>query len=490
MKKEDEEIKEGAQYSATHVEKTAERSKYNAKTDRKKYDNPKKRDDYKDKVFGDKKTIKDPYTGDTLHKEKQAAKNKYGDKNYNKHTSQTDHTVPIQKIADKNRDNVFLKDEDIKQIANIEANYKEINGNLNQSKGSKSNRQTAKDNNVSKSQKSKMTKEQFKATVAVETETAKLTLKRANEYGMNAAKQGAIIGSSISAAQNIQAVIKGDEELSEAALNIAVDTVKAGTSSYAMSIATKSAEGALKTVGHTISDKTAGKALEKIGEQACTKLVNFAQSNELGKAVTVTLEVGKSVKRYLDGEITNGELVVELGEKGTALVCSFAMGAEGAVWGAKAGGIIGGLIGSVLPVAGTAAGATTGVIIGTVVGEIVGNMVGYMIGSEIYKTVTDYYKQFDPEKAEREMKKYAALADQIETYRWNIEKNFRDIHMKNNELVMAAFVNMKESILCDDVDRFTSALAQICNLYGDDVMFKTNEDFLRFWNDPDLVMEI
>lgn len=488
--KKDELKDEGAQYSSIHVEKTPERAKYKAKIDRKKYDDVSKRKEYKNEQFGDKKTIKDPYTGETLHKDVKAAKNKYGKNKYNKHTSQTDHTVPIQEIADKNRDNVFLKEEDIKQIANIKENYKEINGNLNQSKGSKSNIETAKKNNVSKQQKKKMTKEQIKATAAVEGETVKLTAKRANEVGMNAAKTGAAVGAAVSAAQNIKAVIDGNEDVTEATLNIAVDAAKSGASSYGMAVATKGAEGALKKAGHKIGEKTVGKSLEKVGEKACSNLVKFAESNELGKAVVVTLEVGKSVKKYLDGELTKGELVLELGEKGTALATSFAMGVPGAAVGTAVGGVVGGLIGSVIPVVGNIGGAAIGAKVGAVVGEIVGNMVGYMIGSEVYKAVKEYYEKFDPGKAEREMKKYAALANQIESYRTDLERNFKEIRMKNNEMVLGAFSSIKEGIINNDVDLITVSLGKICNLYGEDVMFKTNEEFLDFWNDSELVMEL
>ena len=51
---------EGMQYSAVHVDKTPERSKYEYKKDRNKYDDTAKRKEFKDKQFGDKKTIEDP----------------------------------------------------------------------------------------------------------------------------------------------------------------------------------------------------------------------------------------------------------------------------------------------------------------------------------------------------------------------------------------------------------------------------------------------
>ena len=60
------------------MESSLERPKYSAKRDRAKYDDLTKRKQFRDAQFGDKQTIKDPYTGETLHKSTKAAQNKYG----------------------------------------------------------------------------------------------------------------------------------------------------------------------------------------------------------------------------------------------------------------------------------------------------------------------------------------------------------------------------------------------------------------------------
>lgn len=478
------------QFTANNVKKSQVRDKYNAKNDRSKYDDVTKRKKFKDDQFGDKSTITDPYTDKKLHKNNKAAKNKYGDSKYNEHTSQTDHTIPIAEVAKRNRDNVFLTDDDIKKIANIEQNYKVINGKLNQSKGSKSNTTTAKKNNVSKEQKKKMKKAETKANIAVEAETLKLTTKRANEIGLESAKAGALVGGIMSAAQNIGSLANGEEDAVDAVLNVAVDTVKAGASSYGTAIATKTAEGTIKKIGHKIADKTAGKSLEKIGEKAGENLVKFANSNALGKVITVTMEIGPAVAKFLNGEITSGELIMELGEKGTAITASFAMGVPGMAIGTAAGGVIGGLVGSVVPVIGSAAGAAVGAKVGAIVGEIVGNMVGYMVGSEVYKAVNEFYMKHDPGRFQREEQMYSDLADKIENYRINLEKQFNEIRMRNNEMILESFEGIKAGIINDDVDLITESLSRICHLYGEDIRFKTNDDFLDFWNDPDAVMEI
>lgn len=478
-------------YSATHVKKTPERGKYNSKTDRKKYDDVNKRKKFKDEQFGDKKTIKDPYNGNTLHKDTKAAKRKYGEKKYNEHTAQTDHLDPIEKVINKRRDNTFLYEDDLKQIANIEQNYKVINGNTNQSKGSKTNVQTAKKNGYDKSTTKKMAKEQIKAEIAVGAETAKRTIKNAHKIGTAAAKSGAIIGGSVSAAKNTVSVIKGEKNISKAVVDTAVDTAQSSAASYAMGVGTKAAEGLVKKVGHEVAEKTAGKAVEKAGNAISKSLVKFAESDNLGRAAVVLLEVGKSTRDYLGGELTKDEFVNELGEKGVAIAMSFGLGYVGGLAGMQVGGMLGAMVGTVtFPVIGTVVFAEVGAAAGTLLGDMVGSMVGYMIGSAVYNAIHDFLNEFDPEKTDREMKKYSKLSKQIDSYRIDLEKCFERVRMKNIQMVMNSFMGINEGVIKNDYNMITKSLSDICYLFGEDVAFKTTDDFLKFWNDPKLIMEI
>ena len=121
--KEEEKIdvqEETEKYIIRNMESSLERPKYSAKRDRAKYDDLTKRKQFRDAQFGDKQTIKDPYTGETLHKSTKAAQNKYGKNRANYHTAQTDHTIPIETVYDKTRNNVFIDDNGIKKIVNIE----------------------------------------------------------------------------------------------------------------------------------------------------------------------------------------------------------------------------------------------------------------------------------------------------------------------------------------------------------------------------------
>ena len=50
-----------------------------------------------------------------------------------------------------------------------------------------------------------------------------------------------------------------------------------------------------------IAKQTSKTALEKTGEKVRTKLLDIKNADALGRIVNATMEVGKSVKGYLDG---------------------------------------------------------------------------------------------------------------------------------------------------------------------------------------------
>ena len=68
---------------------------------------------------------------------------------------------------------------------------------------------------------------------------------------------------------------------------------------------------------------------------------------------TTTLEVGKTIKKYINGELTELEVIEELGEKGVGMMAS-------------------------------SIGASIGTAIFPGIGTIIGGVIGYMCSSSIY----------------------------------------------------------------------------------------------------------
>lgn len=457
------------------VPKSEVKGSYNKKV-RNDIDDVSKRNDYKKKVFDGKKTINDEYTGSKLHYDKNAAKAKYGDKNYTKHISDVDHTVPLKKIYQKTQYNPFLSAEDIKQAANIKQNYKVINAKTNRAKGSKSNSEYVKDSKdiLSKTQKRKMKTEEIKANLAVDAVLTGKTIKNMAKVGGKAAIEGAAFQSAISSARNVKKVVSGEKDIKEAAIEIAMDSAKAGAMSFGTGIGTR----IIESTANQVAQKTTSKMLTE-------GLAKFTNCGGPGKAIVVVTEAGRSLKSYLDGEINETELVLQIGEKGTGLAASFALGAQGAVVGASAGALIGGIVGSIIPAAGTAAGAIIGAKVGTLTGEIVGNMVGYMIGTELYNVVKNYIAEhsFDSERARRLNILYTQLADEIKESRIALEENLRQIHFEQQQKILNGFTNMHTAILENNYDGINNSLSDICKCFEVQLAFETQDEFDDFMLD-------
>jgi len=107
------------------------------------YEDKKKMDNFKKSAF-EKGNVTDPNLNTKLEMKISAAKQKYGNK-WQEHIAETDHTVPLQNIHEKNKNNPFLREEDIKTIANSEDNLEVTSRKFNNAKRSRTNEEFLKD---------------------------------------------------------------------------------------------------------------------------------------------------------------------------------------------------------------------------------------------------------------------------------------------------------------------------------------------------------
>ena len=110
------------QYRDMYTEKSEYQNKdmtQRYKHNRKKFEDSKKMDQYKEDTFGDSEVIKDEY---------------FPNRDLKKEDSQTDHIVPLKVIHDQFKKNPALNNADIKEIANHDGNFAETHGAYNQSK--------------------------------------------------------------------------------------------------------------------------------------------------------------------------------------------------------------------------------------------------------------------------------------------------------------------------------------------------------------------
>ena len=158
--------------------------------------------------------------------------------------------------------------------------------------------------------------------------TAMEIARTSHRAGMEGAKFGAIIGGCITLLKNSLALAQDEKTAKEALVDMATDTAKAGAMGYATALAGAAIKG----------------GMQQSGTPALRTLANTSAPT---LALNVCLSLGQSVKRYVTGEISEAELLTEVGEKGAGMLSSGMMAALGqlAIPIPFVGAAIGGMIG-------------------------------------------------------------------------------------------------------------------------------------------------
>jgi len=161
--------------------------------------------------------------------------------------------------------------------------------------------------------------------------TARDIARTSHRAGLQAAQYGAAIGGVIATVQNVFAVARRQKELGAAVKDIAVDTAKAGALGYA----TGATGSALKSVMQQ-SGSTATRALSKTGLPALV--------------VSTCVSLSGTIRSYVRGDISEAQMLADVGEKGAGMLSAGMMAAVGQVVIPVpfAGAIIGGMVGHTL----------------------------------------------------------------------------------------------------------------------------------------------
>lgn len=307
--------------------------------------------------------------------------------------------------------------------------------------------------------------------------TGQAMLQDFHESGVKGAQVGAAVSGTLSGVQNIHAAIKGDKEIGEAIVDTAIDTAKGACVSYAVSFSSTAVKAGAQKVG------------EKIGSKTLQAFANSAKGPAI--FITSTIEVGKSLKKYMDGELGTADLFIELGEKGTGILCGEVGAVVGEACGVAAGTAIGAFIGTVIiPGLGTGAGALAGAKIGAIVGPIVGSMVGYMVGTQIYQSVHSLISQYDSEKYIRMKAIYEHAYQRMKKERLELERQI-DLHFANRKAYFSdCFKQMENAIFDNDIEAVNNRLADILGAFEETLQFKNFKEFDDFMLDDGSVLRI
>lgn len=413
--------------------------KYNRNT----YDNGYKKQVYKKKHFGDRKTKKDYLTGETVHSSTEAAKAKYRDKAYTKHTSDVDHINSLKKVHDTLKKNPFLTDEDIKKIANDESNYRMTMRKLNRAKQERSNLELAckKDSSLSMNTKGRLVMDQAKASSKMTLNVTKSTVKNVSKEftdGAAGSLQGAVIPLMVEAVNNLILVANNEKDLSEASKDTAGLTAKVAITGGGLKVATTGLTNVLKN-----SEK---EVLKKMGE-----------SNQVGKVLVVALIVKDSTVKYMNGEISGEEFFKEIGEKGVDMIA----------------GSIGYTAGQFLiPI--------------PVVGGLIGSMIVSLVCEDIYRTAMTIndYKIREENAKQIAMEAKAELDKQKVILKNLVEKELSYINIKSDEGVKLIY----DGLMNNDANTINYGLQAFLDIIDKELAFKSDEEFEDFFMDEDSVL--
>lgn len=394
----------------------------------------------------------DPYTGDRLVLTKAEAKRLYGD-DWAKHLAESDHVIPLERIHEETKNNVWNTTDDIRDAANSEDNIRVASRKFNNAKRNRTNKEYVEDNEYMQSKRVKVTEEGKKRAIE-HGESAEISVKEklknkaiyniaktTHEAGIKSAQSAGITTFAMSGIMNIVDVIKGNKDVENAIEDTAKDIGKSTVTGYVMG-------GGLTAVSHSLSNSS-------------SKFIQgLVKSNVPGKVITAVTATGATIKKWGNGEITTQECLIELGDKGLNMAT---MGYSMAVGQA------------LIPI--------------PIIGGAVGALVGSMLTSSYYNNLINKLKAKELEHQERMqiIEECHAVAEQTKEFREELEKYLSSYFQEYRECFDMALSSMRFAYQAGDADGIIAGANEITRKLGGQVYYDTVEQFESFLDNNDLV---
>lgn len=441
---------------------------YNKENRDKLWDSAKGKEEYKDKVFGNQQTYRDPISGKLLHKSQTAAQKKYHMKNaedeiisakWAEHSAETDHINSLKDLHKIEKHNPFLSDADFREIANSDANYRILSKRDNTSKGAKSDWEVICDKNSEMSTQGKLqlVKEKVRSDVVLHAQFSARTAQNIGKEFFTGATDTvvkSVVPLTAEAIRKMIMVAQGEESVTD----VAEDMGKI--------VLTTALEGGMNRLVEDVVKRQFENSKNPV-------LHNLAESNEFVQIIAIAAIVQESAVRYINGEIDGREFVNEIGAKGTVMVA----GMIGGEIGSEIGGIVGAIIGTAIsPVDGTIMGYAAGEVIGEILGTILTSVACGAILS-LFSVLKEFENYKIKEKQIRMLEAEALqeMKNQRLKFRNIMEREFRIW----DETVQAGFDQMvrhacKEAYSLQEV---TEGLERILSVFGREVRFKNLTEY-------------
>jgi len=261
--------------------------------------------------------------------------------------------------------------------------------------------------------------------------TAKKIIKNSNKAGLEQAGYGATIGGSISIIKNIVAVVKDEKNAEDAILDVAKDTGSAAALSYATGFTGSAIKGTMQNAKNEVTR-------------------TLSKTNLPAMIVTVTLETGKTLAKFIKGEIDGVQCLEELGEKGTGMTASALFATIGQI---------------AIPI--------------PVIGGMIGGMLGYALSSACYGFLMTSLKDAKMAR-ERRIRIEAECAEairMIQLYRAEMETVISQYLSEHITLFHTAFDDIKTALNIGDIDGFIAGANKITRKLGGKPQFENISEF-------------
>jgi hypothetical protein len=264
--------------------------------------------------------------------------------------------------------------------------------------------------------------------------TAKNIAKISHRAGVEQAKTGAAISGSISLIRNIVSVVKDEKTPEEAALSVVKDIGTGAAVSYATAFFGSVTKGAMQN-----AKSSTARAL--------------AKTNLPATIVTTTLEVGKTLHKYIKGDIDGVKCLEELGEKGTGMLSSAMFATIGQL---------------VIPI--------------PVIGGMIGGMLGYALSSACYGQLMSALKEAKMARERRIQieKECEEAVRMIREYRSEMEDAISKYLTDYMSSFQIAFDGIETALESGDIEIFIASANAITEKLGGKPQFNNISEFEVF----------
>ncbi len=415
--------------------------------DRKLYDSNYK-ETFKEEFFKSNKEVVDLYTEKELVINQKIAKANYGEEDWAKHSAETDHIVPLEEIYNSHKNDKWITDADIKDVANKDENYEVISKSINSSKGAKTNEEFVNSvdekHAISDKNKEAAIERGKKANNYIESslnsKATKNIIKTGHTAGINSMSSAGTSALAASGILNLISYTKGDISGKEAIKNTVNDTIKSGATGYALG-------SSLTVISHSLSDSS-------------SKFIQaLVKSNVPGRIVTAVMMTGNTLKRYANNEITTQECIMEIGEKGINCATIGYVMAAGQ---------------TLIPIP----------IIGATIGALIGSVVISKYSNSIKETLKN--KELEHQKRLKLIEEYQKSEKQAKEFKEELEEYLKSYFKEYQDCFDEALFDIRYSFQNGDADGVIAGANKITEKLGGKVKYNTVEEFKNFLKDDSI----